>query len=325
MRERLAVTGSLCALSALIFASDQVIDSCRYALSLCCELIIPSLFPFFLISILMNRLGLPRMLGRLVSPLSRIMFGVSGAGGTAFILGLCGGYPLGAAYIADMFEAGNISRDEGERLLGFCNNSGPAFLIGAIGTGLFSSVKAGLYLYSVHIIAAAVTGIVFRIICSAEAGQSKNIHIAVSPTGFSVAFTETVKQAVVSVLNVCGYVICFTVLVGLLDADGFFSLIIGRLSWLSGAELHWMRAFLTGILELGSGVGQMRGLDMQPVNLALAAFLVGWGGISVHYQTMAQIAGTGLDGKYHFAGRLMSGSIGAMLAYMGADILLLGV
>lgn len=320
MRERLAVAGSLCAMAALIFASDQVISSCRYALSLCCELIIPSLFPFFLVSILMNRLGLPRMLGRLTSPLSRRIFGVSGAGGTAFFMGLCGGYPLGAAYIADMYENGSVSRSEGERLLGFCNNSGPAFLIGAIGTGLFSSIKAGLYLYVVHILAAALTGIVLRVLSGVEPEQQAPQNNA-SPAAFSLVFTETVKQAVVSVLNVCGYVICFTVLVGLLDADGFFSLITGRLSWLSGAELHWVRAFLTGLLELGSGIGQMRGLALHPMNLALAAFLVGWGGVSVHYQTMAQIAGTGLEGRYHFAGRLMSGSIGAVLAYIGYGLL----
>lgn len=317
MRERLAVAGSLCAMAALIFASDQVIQSCRYGLSLCCELIIPSLFPFFLISILMNRLGLPRMLGQLFAPVSRLLFGVSGAGGTAFVMGLCGGYPLGAAYIADMYSCGSVSRDEGERLLGFCNNSGPAFLIGAIGTGLFGSVKAGLYLYGVHILSAALTGIIIG------RGHAEDDAPCLPPAApaFSLAFTETVKQAVVSVLNVCGYVICFTVLVGLLDADGFFSLIVGQLSWLSGTELHWVRSFLTGILELGSGVGQMRGLSLHPINLALAAFLVGWGGISVHYQTMAQLAGTGLAGKYHFAGRLMCGSFGAVLAIVGAGIL----
>lgn len=316
MRERLAVAGSLCAMAALIFASDQVIQACRYGLSLCCELIIPSLFPFFLISILMNRLGLPRMLGQLISPLSRLLFGVSGTGGTAFVMGLCGGYPLGAAYIADMYGSGSVSRDEAERLLGFCNNSGPAFLIGAIGTGLFSSVRAGLYLYGIHIISAALTGVII----GRGHAEDNTLSVSLKVPAFSLAFTETVKQAVVSVLNVCGYVICFTVLVGLLDADGFFSLIVGRLSWLSGAELHWVRAFLTGILELGSGVGQMRGLALHPINLALAAFLVGWGGVSVHYQTMAQLAGTGLVGKYHFAGRLMSASIGAVLAYLGAGI-----
>ena len=314
MRERLAVAGSFCAMAALIFASDQVIASCRYALSLCCELIIPSLFPFFMLSILMNRLGVPLMLGRLLAPVSERLFRVSGCGGTAFIMGICGGYPLGAAYIADMHEQGSVSTAEAERLLGFCNNSGPAFIVGAIGSGVFNSSKAGLFLYVIHILSAAVCGIIMCRGCT----PPESTHIMAEQKGFSLAFTETVKQAVVSMLNVCGFVVTFSVLVGLLDADGFFSLITGRLSWLSGAELHWIRAFLTGILEMGSGVGQMRGLALTPINLALAAFMVGWGGISVHYQTMAQIAGRDLDGRYHFAGRLMSASIGATLAYFGA-------
>lgn len=317
MRERFAVTASLCAMAALIFCSDEVIVSCRYALSLCCELIIPSLFPFFLISILMNRLGIPAALGRITAPLSRRLFGVSGAGGTAFFMGLCGGYPLGAAYIADMYQAGAVEQDEAELLLGFCNNSGPAFLIGAVGTGIFNSTKAGLYLYLVHIISAAIIGTIMGF---GRHSERDIVKMKTMPR-FARAFTDTVRQAVVSILNVCGYVVCFTVLVGLLDADGFFSLITGRLSWLSKAELHWVRSLLTGFLELGSGVGQMQGLAIAPINLALAAFLVGWGGISVHFQTMAQISGSELEGRLHFAGRLMSGSIGAVIAYFGAGLL----
>ena len=71
--------------------------------------------PVFVLSILLNRLGLPAMLGRLAAPLGR-MLGVSGTGCTALIMGLCGGYPLGAAYIADMHESGAIDQNEAERL-----------------------------------------------------------------------------------------------------------------------------------------------------------------------------------------------------------------
>lgn len=317
MKGRLAVAGSLCAMAALIWSSGEVAASCRYALSLCCELIIPSLFPFFIVSVLLNRLGLPRLLGRVTAPASRLLFGVSGAGGTAFIMGLCGGYPLGAAYTAEMYESGCVGREEAERLLGFCNNSGPAFIIGAIGVGVFHSSAAGIYLYVIHIAAAAVCGMVMR-------ADLKNDTVPVPEAAgmkFSLALTGAIKQAVVSILNVCGFVCCFTVLVGLLDADGFFSLLTGRFSELSGAELHWMRGLLTGFLELGSGVGEMRGLSLSPINLALAAFLVGWGGISVHFQTMAQIADSGLEGSLHFPGRLICGSTAAVLAYFCAGLL----
>lgn len=318
MRGRLAVGISICAMTALIFSSEQVISSCRGALTLCCELIIPSLFPFFLLSILMNRLKIPFYLGKIFAPFSRLLFGVSGTGGTALVMGLCGGYPLGAAYIADMRKSGLIERDESERLLAFCNNSGPAFIIGAVGTGIFRSSAVGLYLYGIHILSAILTGLFFR----RSTTESVADICPHTPLPFAQAFTETVKDAVISILNVCGYVVCFTVLVGLLDADGFFSLIIGRLSHMSGAELHWVRAFLTGILELGSGTGQMQGLNLLPINLALAAFLVGWGGVSVHFQTMAQIADTDIKGSLHFAGRLISASIAAVLAYFCAGLIM---
>ena len=311
MRERLAVTASICAMAALICASDQVIASCRHALTLCCELIIPSLFPFFLLSILLSRLGLPMLLGKLLSPASNLLFGVSGAGCTALLMGLCGGYPLGAAYIADMHSQGRIGKEEAEQLLGFCNNSGPAFIVGAIGTGVFHSVKAGLFLYSIHALSAMLCGIIMR--CkSPETKQPEQVH---RQQPFPIAVTEAVKQAVVSVLNVCGFVVCFSVLTGLLEADGLISRLCGVLSYTSGTELHWTSSLLVGFLEIGSGIGLMRGLRLSPLNLALAAFLMGWGGVSVHFQTMAVISDSGLSGRAHLTGRMLNAGISTALAY----------
>ena len=135
------------------------------------------------------------------------------------------------------------------------------------------------------------------------------------PQNVSSAFPEAVKQAVISVLNVCGFVVIFTVIAGLLDMGGHFSLLTGRLSSMLGTPLSWSRALLTGLLELGSGCGLLREMEASPVNAALAAFLLGWGGVSVHFQTLALFAGTNKKGALHFAGRLMSAIIAAVLAY----------
>ena len=86
------------------------------------------------------------------------LFGVSGPGCAALILGLMAGYPLGAASAAGLVQRGEIKREEGERLLGFCNNSGPAFLLGAAGAGVFGSAKAGILLYISHVLAALTAG-----------------------------------------------------------------------------------------------------------------------------------------------------------------------
>ena len=61
-----------------------------------------------------------------------------------------------------MSAAGAVSREEAERLLGFCNNSGPAFIVGAVGAGIFGSPSVGLALYGIHILAAVLTGLLLR-------------------------------------------------------------------------------------------------------------------------------------------------------------------
>ena len=318
MKNRLTVIICLCSFAALTLCSAQVIESCRYAVELCLSLILPSLFPFFVLSVLLNRLGLPGYLGRLLTPLASRVYGVTGAGASALLIGLTGGYPLGAAYIADMERSGAITAREGERLLAFCNNSGPAFIIGAVGAGAFGSGKAGLLLYLCHVLSALLTGLFFR-----QKDYCREIPpLQLDTVYISQALPEAVKQAMGALLNVCGFVMCFTVLVGLLDAGGAFSLLCGQLSAVFGLELQFTHAALTGVLELGSAAGALRGLSATPLNMALAAGILGWGGISVHFQTLAVLAGSKIKGALHFAGRLISASIGMVLAYALSMLLL---
>lgn len=317
MKKRLVIFCALAVFGALIASAQSVSASCRDALRLCGEVIIPSLFPFFVMSLLLNKLGLPQYISSTLAPAAERIFGVSGAGASALIIGLTGGYPLGAAYIADMLSSGVISRREGERLLAFCNNSGPAFIMGAIGAGVFVSVRVGIYLYVIHILAAVLTGVVMRLVARGEVMRAPGKAEARGdlPT-FGEALPEAVRGAVSAVLNVCGFVVAFSVPVSILDSEGAFSLALGRVAELTGWELRRTRALLTGLLELGGGLGAMRGLGISPANISLAAFLVGWGGVSVHFQTASVIAGSGIKGVLHFAGRLISAGIGGIIAYL---------
>ncbi len=313
MRKMTALMLTLLLFAALLIMPEAAAESCRGALRLCGELIIPSLFPFFVLSILLNKLGLPGALGKLLAPAAARLYKVSGAGATALIIGLTGGYPLGAAYIADMEKSGVISPCEGERLLGFCNNSGPAFVMGAVGIGVFRSARLGLLLYGIHILSALLTGLFFR--------QPGGYEVLCKPVGFDTELSdsvlpEAVKQALSSVLNVCAFVVCFTVLVGLLELGGGFSLLCGTLTELLGTGLLYNRAMLTGILELGSGAAAMSGLSAGPLELSLAAGMLSWGGVSVLLQTKAVLSGSKVKGALHFAGRLISAAISSVLGYM---------
>ncbi|MBQ6273778.1 MAG: sporulation protein [Oscillospiraceae bacterium] len=313
MKQKFPILAALCALFLLAAASDTAIERAAYGLRLCWELILPSLFPFFVLSSLLSRLGFPRLAGRKLAPLARRLFHTSGAGVTALLIGLTGGYPLGAAYVAELEERGEIGPGEGGRLLGFCNNSGPAFLVGAIGTGVFGSARAGLLLYLSHALAAVLGGLLLR---SRTGPDAPELAPPLSPQpSFPRALSEAVRQSVPALLNVCGFVVFFTVFCGFLDAAGFLDALAARLSHLPGLGEQQARALLLGFWELGGGVGALRGLPLTPGNLALAAALVGWGGVSVQFQTLAVLADSEIKSSPHLAGRLMSAVFGAALAY----------
>ena len=136
------------------------------------------------------------------------------------------------------------------------------------------------------------------------------------------ALPEAVRSAVRAVLTVSGFVVTFSVMTGVLDASGLLPALVGTSAARLGLELHFTRALCTGVLELGTGIGAMQGLMPTPGNLALAAFLIGWGGVSVHCQTAAVIAGTDIKSARHTVGRLLHGAISALCMWVLASLAL---
>lgn len=308
LKDKLTAAAVGAAMIALCFSSGAVMESARAALAVCSGTILPSLFPFFVLSILLSRLGIPQKLGRRMAPLAGRLFGVSGAGITALPVGLLGGYPMGAACVSELLERGEIDAREAEQLLLFTNNSGPAFLIGAVGAGAFGSAKAGFLLYAAHAAAALLTGLLFR-------GKGGGARPAQPKPGepFAAAFPAAVRQAVSAVLTVCGFVVCFSVLLGLLESWGLFSLL--------GIQTQAQRAALCGFFEIGSAVGALRGLSPSPAHLALAAGLLGWGGLSVHCQTAALFCDSAISLRRHTLGRVCSAIFSALTAWALAHFL----
>lgn len=313
VRKTVSALFLLAALAALLFCSGEALESARRGLSLCARVIVPSLLPFFILSSMIADAGLPAYLGKLCAPLMSALFGVSGAGASAFILGITGGYPLGAGVVAGLVSRGEISKDEGGRLLAFCNNSGPAFIIGAAGIGVFGSSAAGLLLYAAHILAAATVGILFSGSGRrASPRPAKVCAVHIEAVGMAESLPKAVRSSVVSVLTICGFIVIFSVCVGVLDSAGIFPRLAGELARAFPLGLRVSRALLTGLLELGIGIGAMEGLPATPLNLALCAFILGWGGLSVHFQTLVVTAGTGIKTARHTAGRFLCGLISAI-------------
>lgn len=317
LKKLLYILASVCIFAALLIFPSASAEAAEAGLKMCAHVIIPSLFPFFVATNLLNELGALKLIANALAPIGAKL-GISGHGVSAFIIGVTGGYPLGAAYIARLRAQGLISRDEASRLIVFCNNSGPAFIIGAAGAGAFSSSAAGFFLYAVHILASLIFGIISSPKVPCDICYEENM---LSCASFSSALTIAVKRSGDSVIGVCAFVVAFSVLNGILDGVGITTAAAGELSYRLGVELSQCRALIAGIFELGNGIGGMAGFVISPPNLALAAFILSWGGLSVHFQTFAMISGTDIKTARYVIGRFLIALTAAALALLGAALI----
>lgn len=301
---------------ALVLWPREAMDSVKAGLKLCGNVIVPSLFPFFVLSSLVVELGMSRYLGRLMQPLMVPLFRVNGACASALALGVIGGYPVGARTAIALYESGQCSRTEAERLLAFCNNSGPAFILGVVGAGVFGSGTMGLLLYLTHVLASLCVGLLFRFYHPGEGPRSHRETGAQFQTArFSLAFTRSVTGAAQSSLNICAFVLLFAVVIRLLTLAGILDLLAAGLAALFsplGFTQEWARRLLTGLLEISSGVSSLSGGSLTG-RMSMAAFMLGWAGLSVHCQVLSFLGDSGLSMGTYFVGKLLHGLFSAAL------------
>ncbi len=293
------------AFAALLRFPQEVSASVTEGLRLSVSVLIPSLFPFFICVNLTSALGLTGVLARVFAPVMRRMFHVSGAGCTAVLCGAAGGYPSGAQCVAALYREGQLSRAEAEYLLLFCNNAGPAFLFGAVGTVLGIGMTGCLLLWGIHLLSALVIGLVNR---PKEAPNAALPHV--QRANASGAVVEAVRSAGQAVLQITMFVAAFSVLARLLTMAAAHILPDG------------VCTVLTGMLELSGGIAALANLPITlRWKLALASFFLGFGGLCVWMQTQAVLAPAGLSGCGMLLAKLAQGLLAALITFFLAPLL----
>ncbi len=307
LKSALLYSGIIAFIILIIVNSKQSIEAVKNALIICYQTIIPSLFPFFVLSGLLINTGFIKIFGTLLSPVIRPIFRVSGSGAIVFIIGVISGYPMGAKMVTELCEKGIISKTEGKRLLPFCNNSGPLFVIAAVGTGMLNNVKAGIFLYCIHIISALLVGFLFRyygkkedILLNLDLKSNKN------QASIGKVFSECVSNSVNSILVICGFIALFS----------SFSQSIKPIIDVY-INNKYINMLLNGLLEVTMGVNKVSqsGISLAQ-EIILISFLVGFGGLCVHLQVIGIISGSGLGIKTYFIGKFMHASFSAVLAWI---------
>lgn len=305
--------------AGLVLYTSESIETAGKAAAMCIEVILPSLFPFLVVSNLVIGLGFAETAGRVAAPIMRRVFNLNGACASAFLMGIVGGYPVGARAAITSYERGLCTRTECERMLSFCNNSGPAFILGVVGAGVFANSRAGMLLYLAHVLASLTVGVCFRFykrrepILRTRAGTYEKQKP-------SRVFVEAVRSGLAGIGNISAFVIFFAVAINLLFASGALGALahaISRLLTPFGVDSGSVERLLVGAIEMTSGLTSLKGAaESMNARLSMAAFLLGWAGVSVHCQVLSFLGDSGLSLLPYLTGKLLHAVLSAV--YMAA-------
>jgi len=207
MNRKYLLTGITASIGILILILDgkTALTGAQTGIDLCIKTVIPSLFPFILLSVLLTStisgISLP-----FLRPLSKFC-GMPEGTEAILITGFLGGYPTGAQAVSSAYLSGQIPEEDAHRMLSFCNNAGPAFLFGMVAS-MFPDRKAAYLLWMIHIVSALLTA---ALLPKAKPKLTKSV----SPKAPSIA--GAMRIAIQVMAAVCGWVILFRVIIAFLD------------------------------------------------------------------------------------------------------------
>lgn len=267
----------------LLFFPALSMEGASQGLLLWFRKVVPVLLPFALVSHLMVETHLPEAL----SPRFCVV-----------LMGFVCGYPMGAVWASALSEKGQISPEEGERLLLFCNQPSPMFLIGYLGIQCLH-VKHTLPLLACAYLPPLLYG--FFLLGKNPSASRRNMisFIPLSVRLFEKAWMDSCRILV----KIGGYMMLFSILAAALSA--FFT---GQ---------QFLKPLIIGFFEMTTGIGLLSECAFTlPLRGAIGLYLACFGGLSTYAQTMGCLSEGPLNGRHYFFAKLFLGLISAILYYI---------
>lgn len=275
--QRLPAVFACLGMVILILDGKTALSGAGEGLSLVWETVIPSLFPFFFLSILITGgfSGTTFPILRLLGKIFRIPEGAEPVLISAFL----GGYPTGVQAVATAWKNGSLKKEDAQQMMAFCNNPGPAFLFGMVAS-FFPKPGTVWLIWGILLLSAAAVSQLFP--CSGK-------KASLSPSSNPVTPVSALKSAVMVTAQVCGWVILFRTMMAFLQR---------WILWLLPAE---GQAAVIGALELSNGCCFLSEISDLRLRFVLCCGMLSFGGVCVAMQTVS--VSQGLSMKNYWIGK----------------------
>ena len=306
----------------LIIFSKSNIQAVKNSLNIWVNNVIPSLFPFFIATELLNHTNIPRIIGNMFNKIMRPLFNVPGIGAYALFMGIISGYPVGAKIVTNFRNQNLCTKEEAERLITFTNNSGPLFILGTVGITLFYDSSIGLLLLFTHILSCITVGIIFKF-WKSKTKEKRNtdvINTNVTFNSLGEVLSKSILSAINSIIVIGGFIVLFGIILSILQKTYIFNMLkiaLLPIFNLLNIKTEFIIPILTGILELTNGVVSVSSIACKnlTINVIISAFLLGFGGISIMLQVLSIISKSDISIKPYILGKLLHGMLALLYTF----------
>lgn len=321
-----------------VFYPEEAFNASINGLAIWWNIVFPALLPFFILSQILIGLGVVHMMGIFLEPVMRPLFNVPGVGSFVLAMGLASGFPLGAVLTADMRRQKLVSKMEAERLVSFVNTSDPLFLFGAVAVGMFGLPEIGATLAAAHYLSCLSLGLIMRFYgrdpapTAEEDGGGEGLLSraldalikARREDGRTLGqlMGDAVHRSINTQMLIGGFIILFSVIIGMLEVIGIAALLSSALAFLLsplGLDPALSRPLISGLLEIDLGCQAAAGPDLfVPLDQKMIAVsaIIAWSGLSVHAQVASIVSDTDISIKPYIKARLVHAILAGFYTYL---------
>lgn len=277
MVEKIKLGGALALVVLVICYPEQSISSALTAMGVWAGTFAPALFPFFVVLPALGCEEAKAIYKRLFGRLMDRAFGVPGEAAGAVAVALMAGSPAGAIALSEV--KGGMTRAQASRCAILCGGLSPAFLVASVGGALLGSPEIGRRLMAAQLLSILASGWLLRGAWQDDAqrlpgGREGEPGRRAAGTGGPSEEGERghpVREAVGNVLVVCGWMVLFSVVAGLV-----------------AAVLPGARDKVLPLLEVAGGCHAISEMPLEMgVKCLVIAFFCGLGGMCVALQNHA--------------------------------------
>lgn len=297
----LIIISTLFILYQVIVKKTLIFDSINYALNIWVKNLIPTLFPFFVISDILINYNFTSYVPKIIKKTCKLLFNITDNMITILLLSIVSGFPSNARNTRLLYDNGLITLNEANHILIFSHFSNPLFILTTVAVFFLGNKNVGIILLTSHYLSNFLLAIMFRNCFN----HDNNVVITndKKECDFGNILIGSLRKSIDTILLICGIVTIFMLLSSIISNTFNFNIYNSML--------------IKGILEITIGIEALGLLNLSLIYKAvIASCFLAFGGFSVHMQVMSQITDTDIKYRYFFIGRLYQAILSGIITYL---------